>query len=130
APAVHLLAATAFRHEAAGGPAGRLAFDRVEAMQVAARVEQDHLAWREPEPDTRDTPQIKMRGVIRAINHAKRTAAVLQIENLQFAAGFGPGERKHKRKKVGADLRHDQPIAVARRLLIVEMRRDEATGQV
>src|SRR5215467_10031862 len=68
-PAIHPLAGSAFRHEAAGRPSRAGADDRGHAMQVAARIEDDHLARLQGEADTLDAVEIEAGCVVLAVDH-------------------------------------------------------------
>src|SRR6185437_5966640 len=128
APAIDPVAAAALGHEAAGCPTGHRTDHRRDPMQVATRIEDQHVARPQAKPDAVDAVEIEVRGVVVAIGHTKRASAMLQIEDLELAAGLRTRESQHEGKQIGADLRRYQTVTLTEALLIIEMRRDEPAG--
>jgi hypothetical protein len=67
-----------------------------------------------------------------AVAHRDGLARLIgvQVEDFERAAVLRLRERRHKREQMRPDQRKQQPIARARRLLVVEMRRDVSARQM
>ena len=99
-------------------------------MQKPAGVEQDHLTRFQAKGHPFHIVKMNVGRIVRTVRHAIWAATVVQIENLQRAPGIRPRKGEHERKQIGADQWGDHAVAVAERLFIVEMWRNETTWQV